>query len=99
MFDVQSVRCSMFSLFDVRCSVYLKSNMYLLVETLKGGILCHRKLFGTMPTDRHEAAHESYYVEETILVDLFSPPHKELMEKGKGFAPDPKILDLVDWAE
>ena len=34
------------------------------------------------------AAHESHYVEETILVDLFSPPRKKLMEKGKGFAPD-----------
>ena len=34
------------------------------------------------------APHESHYVEETILVDLFSPPRKKLMEKGKGFAPD-----------
>jgi hypothetical protein len=32
--------------------------------------------------------HYSSYVEETILVDLFSPPRKELMEKGRGFAPD-----------
>ena len=34
------------------------------------------------------AGHESHYLEETILVDIFSPPRKELMEKGKGFAPD-----------
>ena len=34
------------------------------------------------------APHESHYIEETVLVDLFSPPRKELMEKGRGFAPD-----------
>ena len=34
------------------------------------------------------APHESHYIEETILLDIFSPPRKNLMEKGKGFAPD-----------
>lgn len=34
------------------------------------------------------AVHQSHFVEETILVDLFSPPRKTLMEKGRGFAPD-----------
>ena len=34
------------------------------------------------------APHESHFLEETILLDIFSPPRKNLMEKGKGFAPD-----------
>ena len=34
------------------------------------------------------APHRTHFVEETILVDLFSPPRKKLMEKGKRFAPD-----------
>jgi quercetin dioxygenase-like cupin family protein len=31
--------------------------------------------------------HSTHFVEETILIDIFSPPRKELMEKDRGFAP------------
>jgi quercetin dioxygenase-like cupin family protein len=31
--------------------------------------------------------HSSRFLEETILIDIFSPPRKELMEKDRGFAP------------
>jgi quercetin dioxygenase-like cupin family protein len=31
--------------------------------------------------------HSTHFVEETILIDIFSPPRKELMEKNRGFAP------------
>ena len=34
------------------------------------------------------APHQSLFTEETILIDLFSPPRKNLMKKGKAFAPD-----------
>jgi quercetin dioxygenase-like cupin family protein len=32
--------------------------------------------------------HHSHFIEETILIDVFSPPRKKLMEKGGGFAPE-----------
>ena len=31
--------------------------------------------------------HSTHFVDETILIDIFSPPRKELMEKDRGFAP------------
>jgi quercetin dioxygenase-like cupin family protein len=31
--------------------------------------------------------HSSHFIEETILIDVFSPPRKELMEEKGGFAP------------
>lgn len=34
------------------------------------------------------APHISEFLEETILIDIFSPPRKYLLEEGKGFAPD-----------
>ena len=34
------------------------------------------------------APHQTHFLEETVLIDLFSPPRKNLMEKGRGFAPD-----------
>ena len=34
------------------------------------------------------ALHVSEFLEETILLDIFSPPRKNLLEEGKGFAPD-----------
>jgi quercetin dioxygenase-like cupin family protein len=32
--------------------------------------------------------HVSEFLEETVLIDIFSPPRKYLLEEGKGFAPD-----------
>lgn len=34
------------------------------------------------------ALHVSEFLEETILIDIFSPPRAYLLEEGKGFAPD-----------
>jgi quercetin dioxygenase-like cupin family protein len=34
------------------------------------------------------AAHHTHFVEETELLDIFSPPRKNLMQKGQEFAPD-----------
>lgn len=34
------------------------------------------------------ALHVSEFLEETILIDIFSPPRKYLLEEGRGFAPD-----------
>jgi quercetin dioxygenase-like cupin family protein len=50
----------------------------------------------TWPEEIHEGdsyfiesnvPHSTHFVEETILIDIFSPPRKELMEKNRGFAP------------
>lgn len=32
--------------------------------------------------------HSSHFIEETILIDVFSPPRKELMQEKGGFAPN-----------
>lgn len=32
--------------------------------------------------------HHTHFIEETILIDVFSPPRKNLLEKDGGFAPD-----------
>jgi quercetin dioxygenase-like cupin family protein len=31
--------------------------------------------------------HYSYFVEQTVLIDIFSPPRKELIKEKGGFAP------------
>ena len=32
--------------------------------------------------------HYTHFIEETILIDIFSPPRKKLMAQGGAFAPD-----------
>ena len=60
---------------------------------LKGKVESHSedKTFILGPGDSYfiesNVPHYTHFVEETILIDIFSPPRKELMEKGRGFAP------------